>query len=70
MKTLDKCYDFNDADKVKEQGIYPYFRPIQEGEGPVVKMEGRKVVMAGSNNYLGLTTHPKVIEAYLGEEVH
>lgn len=63
MKTLDKCYDFNDADKVKAQGIYPYFRPIQEGEGPVVKMEGRKVVMAGSNNYLGLTTHPKVIEA-------
>lgn len=63
MKTLDKCYDFNDADKVKEQGIYPYFRPIQGGEGPVVKMEGKDVVMAGSNNYLGLTTHPKVIEA-------
>ncbi|MFT4644988.1 MAG: 8-amino-7-oxononanoate synthase [Planctomycetota bacterium] len=63
MKTLDKCYDFNDADKVKAKGIYPYFRPIQEGEGPVVRMEGRDVVMAGSNNYLGLTTHPKVIEA-------
>ena len=63
MKTLDKCYDFNDADIVKAKGIYPYFRPIQEGEGPVVKMEGKRVVMAGSNNYLGLTTHPKVIEA-------
>lgn len=63
MKTLDKCYDFNDADKVKAKGIYPYFRAIQEGEGPVVRMEGKDVVMAGSNNYLGLTTHPKVIEA-------
>jgi len=63
MKTLDKCYNYSDADEVKDQGHYPYFRPIQGGEGPIVKMEGKDVVMAGSNNYLGLTTHPKVIEA-------
>ena len=63
MGLFDKCYDYAYADLTKERGIYPYFRPIQESEGPVVKMEGRKVVMAGSNNYLGLTTHPKVIEA-------
>lgn len=63
MGLFDKCYDYAYADQTKERGIYPYFRPIQESEGPVVKMEGRKVVMAGSNNYLGLTTHPKVIEA-------
>ncbi|HEY9188553.1 MAG TPA: aminotransferase class I/II-fold pyridoxal phosphate-dependent enzyme [Ignavibacteria bacterium] len=44
-------------------GLYPYFRPLQENEGPVVQMEGRKIIMAGSNNYLGLTTHPKVKEA-------
>jgi 8-amino-7-oxononanoate synthase len=63
MGLLDKCYDYNDSEIVKEKGIYPYFRPIQESEGPVVLMEGRKVVMAGSNNYLGLTTHPRVKEA-------
>lgn len=66
MKTngsFDKCYSYDVADIAKGKGIYPYFRPIQESEGPVVMMEGKKVVMAGSNNYLGLTTHPKVIEA-------
>ncbi|MEG8947179.1 aminotransferase class I/II-fold pyridoxal phosphate-dependent enzyme [Rosettibacter firmus] len=44
-------------------GVYPYFRPIEENEGPVVQIEGKKIVMAGSNNYLGLTAHPKVKEA-------
>jgi len=58
-----KCYEFTRADDVKAAGIYPYFRPIEESEGPVVSMEGRPVVMAGSNNYLGLTTHPEVKEA-------
>jgi 8-amino-7-oxononanoate synthase len=63
MGLFDKCYAYNISDITKEKGIYPYFRPIQESEGPVVMMEGRKVVMAGSNNYLGLTAHPKVKEA-------
>ncbi len=63
MGLFDKCYDYKVSEIVKAKGIYPYFRPIQESEGPVVLMEGRKVVMAGSNNYLGLTTHPKVKEA-------
>ncbi|MBI3004106.1 MAG: pyridoxal phosphate-dependent aminotransferase family protein [Ignavibacteriales bacterium] len=44
-------------------GLYPYFHAISENEGPVVMIEGRKVIMAGSNNYLGLTAHPKVKEA-------
>jgi 8-amino-7-oxononanoate synthase len=48
---------------VKASGAYPYFRPIEENEGPVVQIEGKKVIMAGSNNYLGLTAHPKVVEA-------
>lgn len=63
MGLFEKCYDYNSADIAKGKGIYPYFRPIQESEGPVVRMEGRKVVMAGSNNYLGLTSHPRVKEA-------
>ncbi|MGB2869749.1 MAG: pyridoxal phosphate-dependent aminotransferase family protein [Bacteroidota bacterium] len=46
-------------------GYYPYFHAIEENEGPVVTIEGRKVIMAGSNNYLGLTAHPKVKEAAL-----
>lgn len=60
---FNKCYTFTRADEVKEAGFYPYFRAIQQNEGPVVKIEGRDIIMAGSNNYHGLTTHPKVIEA-------
>jgi 8-amino-7-oxononanoate synthase len=60
---FDKCKTFTRADDTKAAGYYPYFHAIQESEGPVVQIEGRKVVMAGSNNYLGLTAHPKVKEA-------
>ncbi len=65
MDLFKKCYDFTRADDIKALGFYPYFRPIEENEGPVVQIEGRKVVMAGSNNYLGLTAHPQVKEAAL-----
>lgn len=58
-----KCYTFTRADEVKAAGFYPYFRPIEQNEGPVVKMNGREIIMAGSNNYHGLTTHPRVVEA-------
>jgi 8-amino-7-oxononanoate synthase len=60
---FEKCYNFTRADEVKEAGLYPYFHPIEENEGPVVNVEGREFIMAGSNNYLGLTAHPKVKEA-------
>lgn len=60
---FDKCAEYTRNYEVQQAGLYPYFRPIQESEGPVVMMEGRQVVMAGSNNYLGLTAHPKVKEA-------
>ncbi len=63
MDIFKKCYEFTRADEVKAKGVYPYFRPIEENEGPVVSMKGRKVIMAGSNNYLGLTAHPRVKEA-------
>jgi len=63
LDLFQKCYDFTRADDVKALGLYPYFRVIEENEGPVVQIEGRKIVMAGSNNYLGLTAHPLVKEA-------
>jgi 8-amino-7-oxononanoate synthase len=44
-------------------GLYPYFVPIQESEDTVVKIDGKSKVMMGSNNYLGLTHHPRVLEA-------
>ncbi|MDA7502149.1 pyridoxal phosphate-dependent aminotransferase family protein, partial [Chitinophagales bacterium] len=63
MNLFDKCYSYTRAEEVKSAGIYPYFNPIGESEGPVVTMGGNKVIMAGSNNYLGLTQHPRVQEA-------
>ncbi len=46
-----------------ESGLYPYFQPLEENQGPVARYQGREVLMLGSNNYLGLTTHPRVREA-------
>ncbi len=62
-KTKDlfkKCIEYTMADEVKELGLYPFSHPIDENEGPVVSFGGRKLVMAGSNNYLGLTADPRV----------
>ena len=63
MDLFEKCRTYTIADEVKRAGLYPYFHPINANEGPEVVMEGRKIIMAGSNNYLGLTAHPKVKEA-------
>ena len=58
-----KAYEFTQADEVKAEGLYPYFKPLQATDGTTVKIEGREVIMAGSNNYLGLTNDPRVIKA-------
>jgi len=58
-----KAYEFTKAEEVKAAGLYPYFKPITESDGNVVTIEGNEVIMAGSNNYLGLTSDPRVIEA-------
>ena len=63
MDLFDKCRSFTRADEVKAAGLYPYFRAIEESEGPIVMIEGRKIIMAGSNNYLGLTADPRVKQA-------
>jgi 8-amino-7-oxononanoate synthase len=60
---FEKCRTYTRADEVKAQGLYPYFKPISESEDTVVVIEGQKRIMLGSNNYLGLTHHPKVLEA-------
>jgi 8-amino-7-oxononanoate synthase len=58
-----KCFDFRDADEVRRLGVYPYFRTIASGQDPVVSMDGQRVIMLGSNNYLGLTNHPEIKDA-------
>jgi 8-amino-7-oxononanoate synthase len=58
-----KCFDFQLAQTVREAGLYPYFRVLSSAQEPVVTVDGRELVMLGSNNYLGLTNHPEVKEA-------
>jgi len=59
---FDKCYDFTRAEEAMEKGIYPYFTPIEEVKGNIVKVDGHDMIMVGSNNYLGLINHPRVLK--------
>lgn len=64
MDIFQKCYDYTEAKEAMENGIYPFFIPLAENEGTEVIFKGNhRLIMCGSNNYLGLTTHPKVREA-------
>ena len=63
MDIFDKCYSFDAAKEAKEKGLYPYFIPIQESRGTRVVIQGKELIMAGSNNYLGLSWDPRVKEA-------
>src|SRR4029079_3890143 len=60
---FEKCFKFMTADNARSMGVYPFFRPLDFNNRPEAQLEGRKVIMLGSNNYLGLTTHPRVREA-------
>lgn len=60
---FEKCRNFTRAREVQAMGLYPYFTPIAESEDTVVKIDGKTKVMMGSNNYLGLTHHAKVLDA-------
>jgi len=55
--------EFKDSKVIKEKGLYPYFRPIESGQDTEVLIDGKTVLMFGSNSYLGLTNHPYIIEA-------
>ena len=64
MKLLqEKLSRYDAPQRAKAAGIYPYFRPISSEQNTEVLMNGKKVLMFGSNSYMGLTNHPKVIEA-------
>src|SRR5680860_449001 len=65
MDILRKCSEFTAVKVAIAEGYYPYFTPLAESEGTEVEVRGRRLVMCGSNNYLGLTTHPLVREAGL-----
>ena len=60
---FDKCFEFTRADEAIAMGIYPFFTPIQEVNGNKVKVDGKEMIMVGSNNYLGLLDHPQVQKA-------
>ena len=63
MDIFEKCSKFTAAKEAIAGGYYPYFIPLTENEGSEVVLRGRRLIMCGSNNYLGLTTHPKVRQA-------
>jgi 8-amino-7-oxononanoate synthase len=58
-----KCMDYTRAKEAVNSGNFPYFIPISGNDGSVVEMDGRQIIMIGSNNYLGLTQDPRVVEA-------
>ncbi|MDP3186145.1 MAG: pyridoxal phosphate-dependent aminotransferase family protein [Anaerolineales bacterium] len=65
MDIFEKCPQFTAAREAIRSGYYPYFIPLTENEGTEVEYQGHRLIMCGSNNYLGLTTHPKVKQAAL-----
>jgi len=63
MPLLRKVKNYEDSKKVQATGLYPYFRPISSAQDTEVVMNGRRVLMLGSNSYLGLTNNPEIKEA-------
>jgi len=63
MDLFQKCYDYKIVEKAKAEGIYPYFHEITTRQHSEVTMYGRRTIMLGSNNYLGLTSDDRVIKA-------
>ena len=60
---FEKVKSFKRAAELRALGLYPYFRTISSAQDTEVMIEGQKVLMLGSNSYLGLTNHPKIKEA-------
>lgn len=63
MDIFTKCYQHSFVDELRERDLFPYFRELQSRQDTEVIMEGKRRIMLGSNNYLGLTTNPEIIAA-------
>ena len=63
MDIFEKCYGYTEARDAMENGSYPYFIPMTKSEGSEAVFQGRRLIMCGSNNYLGLTADPRVRQA-------
>ena len=63
MDVFEKCYGYTEAREAIRDGTYPYFIPMSESEGTEAVFHGHRLIMCGSNNYLGLTTDPRVHQA-------
>jgi len=63
LELFEKCKKFTEARKVIASGYYPYFIPISSEQDTTVTVRGKEMIMIGSNNYLGLTSHPQVKQA-------
>ena len=65
MDLFEKCDNYKRAEMIKEKNIYPYFHYLESGQDIVVNMEGHRVIMIGSNNYLGLTSNEEIKKAVI-----
>jgi 8-amino-7-oxononanoate synthase len=63
MDIFDRCFAWDEDLKAEAAGLHPYFHEISSGQDPEVICEGKRMIMVGSNNYLGLTSHPKLKRA-------
>ena len=63
LDIFKKCEGFGRAKELQALGVYPYFIPLHDSEGTEVEIGGKRLIMIGSNNYLGLTHHPAVLAA-------
>src|ERR1700687_1347538 len=64
---FDKCHRYEEADRVRQTGYYTFFRVVGSAQDPEVLIDGRRMIMLGSNNYLGLTNDPRVKGAALDD---
>jgi 8-amino-7-oxononanoate synthase len=63
MDIFERCYNFTDAREAMKTGLYPYFHALQTAQDTEVTIDGRRIIMIGSNNYMGLTSDPRTIKA-------